>query len=102
MTAKGPVVTSLLSVVTELSTVSLSSSGFLRLARIKCPRHDVVQYVVRQIVFVTPYRNRVRNCSACRVSEPFCSDQALSMNPPSSILRSDSTVTRCFFANSLE
>ena len=35
------------------------------------PRHDVIQYVVRQIVFVTPYCDRVRNCSAARVSVPL-------------------------------
>jgi len=37
--------------------------------RVKRPQHNVVQYVVRQIIFVTTDRDRVRNCSAYHVSE---------------------------------
>lgn len=65
MTAK----VSLFSVVSELCAVSLPPPGFSRLGRIKRPRHDVAEYLVRQVVFKTPYRDRIRNCSACRVSE---------------------------------
>jgi len=96
---------SLLSVVPELWAVPLPPSGFPSMARIEHPepRHDVVQYIVRQIVFITPYRDRVRNCSVCRVSEPHSlSGQGVSVHLPFSIFCSDSAVTRCFFLNSLE
>lgn len=93
---------SLFSVVSELCAVSLPPSRFPRLGRIKRPRHDVAQYIVRQIVFKTPYRDRIRNCSACRVSESLHQGQCVSVHPPFSIFCSDSAVTRCFFLRSLE
>jgi len=64
MTAK----VDLFSVVSELCTVSLPPSRFPRLCCIKRPQHDIAEYIVRQVVFKTPYRDRIRNCSASRVS----------------------------------
>ena len=59
------------SVVPKISAVSLLSSELPMLARIERSGHDVVQNVVRQIEFITPYRNSVRNCSTHRISKWF-------------------------------
>lgn len=92
----------LLLVVPELGVVSPPPLGLPGLARNKRPGHDIVQYIVRQIVFITPYRDRVRNCSANRVNGSLRQIKVGRCNSPSSILCSDSTVTRCFFASSLD
>ena len=90
----------LFSVVSELCAISLPPTGFPRLGRIKRPRHNVAKYLVRQVVFKTPYRDRICNCSA--LANPFTQCQGVSMHPPFSIFCSDSAVTRCFFLKSLE